>query len=211
DAEGLTVNGRYEGGGKGELYVSYEGDHRVLRFLEGVGSPRSTNLNVSNLLTNCPSNGGLEAILKQRRDGLLLMLCEEPPISSTTDPQDRMVLPGWAYNESSNEVKRFFVESNQSFFPTDFGELNNGDLMILFRSYLRFVPNEGNGMRIGYITKPELQEVLAKGETIKPFIIAEIFSRDGYNIDNMEGLAVRGDPRTGRIFVYLVSDNNYNE
>lgn len=27
------MNGRYEGGGKGELYVSYEGDHRVLRYV----------------------------------------------------------------------------------------------------------------------------------------------------------------------------------
>lgn len=34
---------------------------------------------------------------------------------------------------------------------------------------------------------------------------------DRYNIDNMEGLAVRDDPRTGRIFVYVISDNNYNE
>ncbi|KAF4721917.1 hypothetical protein FOZ63_002878 [Perkinsus olseni] len=182
DAEGLTINGYYEGGGGGELYVSYEGDHRVLKFPNGVESRRSTRLNVSYLFAHCPSNGGLEAILKQRPtagvDGLLLMLCEEPSNSSapTTDPQGRIVLPGWAYNETSEDVKRFYLESDDLFHPTDMAELNGGDMMILFR---RFVPTEGNGMRIGYVTKGELDQAMAVGGTLNPQIIAEVRTRDG--------------------------------
>ncbi|KAF4675014.1 hypothetical protein FOL46_003182 [Perkinsus olseni] len=156
DAEGLTINGYYEGGGGG------------------------------------PTAGV---------DGLLLMLCEEPSNSSvpTTDPQGRIVLPGWAYNETS---------SNDLFHPTDMAELNGGDMMILFR---RFVPTEGNGMRIGYVTKGELDQAMAVGGTLNPQIIAEVRTRDGYIIDNEEALAIREDPTTGRTFVYTLSDNNYNE
>ncbi|KAF4669538.1 hypothetical protein FOZ61_003772 [Perkinsus olseni] len=100
DAEGLTMNGSYEGGGRGQLYVSYEKVHRVLEFPNGTESRASVNLNVSHLFSECPRRRGLEAILKPRPtagiDGLLLMLCEDPSNSSapTTDPQSRIVLPG---------------------------------------------------------------------------------------------------------------------
>ncbi|KAF4708092.1 hypothetical protein FOZ62_030983 [Perkinsus olseni] len=182
DAEGLTINGSYEGGGRGQLYVSYEKVHRVLEFPNGTESRASVNLNVSYLFSECPRRRGLEAILKQRPtagiDGLLLMLCEDPSNSSapTADPQGRIVLPGWAYNETSNDTKRFYVESNRSFNPTDMAELNGGDMMILFR---RFVPSEGNAMRIGYVTKVELDQAMAVGGTLNPQIIAEVWTRDG--------------------------------
>ncbi|KAF4669537.1 hypothetical protein FOZ61_003771 [Perkinsus olseni] len=74
-----------------------------------------------------------------------------------------------------------------------------------------FVPTEGNGMRIGYVTKGELDQAMAVGGTLNPQIIAEVRTRDGYIIDNEEALAIREDPTTGRTFVYTLSDNNYNE
>ncbi|KAF4735729.1 hypothetical protein FOZ63_005473 [Perkinsus olseni] len=66
DAEGLTINGSYEGCGRGQLYVSYEKVHRVLEFPNGTESRASVNLNVSHLFSECPRRRGLEAILKQR-------------------------------------------------------------------------------------------------------------------------------------------------
>ncbi|KAF4666623.1 hypothetical protein FOL47_004012 [Perkinsus chesapeaki] len=204
DAEGLTVNGFYEGSGKGELYVSYEKNQRVMKFPKGVSSDKADDLGVSILLAECPHRGGLEAIVKLRSTGQLLMVCEEP----NTSTDKTFTVSAWARDAVSGATKKFSVQSENKFFPTDMAELPNGDIMILLR---RFVKNDRGAMQIGYITAESIQQAITNEAVAVPKIILELWERDGWKVDNAEGLAARQDPKTNKTFVYTLSDDNHRE
>ncbi|KAF4681899.1 hypothetical protein FOZ60_011364, partial [Perkinsus olseni] len=61
--------------------------------------------------------------------------------------------------------------------PTAAAELNNGDMMISFAPFARFVTPLA--LRIGYITADKLREGIVSGRTLNPVIIADLPRNDG--------------------------------
>ncbi|KAF4680899.1 hypothetical protein FOZ60_017631 [Perkinsus olseni] len=107
--------GTYEGGGAGDLIVSYEKPRTVLKFPDGVESRQSQDMEISEIFRECPSDRAPEAILSVQCEhsdvlprGSLLMFCPRgrgvvPPPSS-----GNVVFLGFAYD--GRTVKRFYVE-----------------------------------------------------------------------------------------------------
>ncbi|KAF4715134.1 hypothetical protein FOZ63_034352 [Perkinsus olseni] len=218
DAEGLAVEGTYEGGGAGDLIVSYEKPRIVLKFPDGVESRQSQDMEISEIFRECPSDRAPEAILSVQCERGSWQLRSPPALCSDSDvlprgsllmfcPRGRGVVPppssgnvvflGFAYD--GRTVKRFYVEFPGQHELTDVAQLSDGDTMILFRR-----PGV-DAMIIAYITQEELQEALASGGTLTPDIILNVQRRDGYNVAREAGMAVREDPTSGRIFVNVVN------
>ncbi|KAF4730278.1 hypothetical protein FOZ63_029506, partial [Perkinsus olseni] len=205
---GLTSEGPYQGGGKGELIVTCPNREKALRFPDGVESRPSSRHGVSEFVAECPEGEPPEAILKlaphQRIYQLsLLAFCGQPTYNISIprlDPTAYVYL-GLAYDQGY--ARRFYIEATYEFRPTDMAALSNGDVMILFRKHFH------DAMRIGYVTHEELTSAITFGRTLSPRIIADIRQRDGYTIGSQVGLAIREDPNNGRIFVYTVNDNRY--
>ena len=98
------------------------------------------------------------------------------------------------------EVGRFTVKRRGDFDVSDCTILPPGDLLLLERSYS---PMRGVAMRIRRIPLDRLEPgALADGE---PLIEADL----GYQIDNMEGIAVSRNAR-GETILTLVSDDNFS-
>jgi len=98
------------------------------------------------------------------------------------------------------EVGRFTVKRRGDFDVSDCAILPPGDLLLLERSYS---PARGVAVRIRRIPLDRLKPgALADGE---PLIEADL----GYQIDNMEGLAVSRNVR-GETILTLVSDDNFS-
>ncbi|KAF4751376.1 hypothetical protein FOZ62_001727, partial [Perkinsus olseni] len=95
-ADGLTVNGPYRGGGRGDLIVSGTDDRGVLRFPDGIQSQQSVDLNFKVIFPEC--SGAVEAILSSQRDPVeyLLMFCNEPTDSAPTSGSGNTVYAGSA-------------------------------------------------------------------------------------------------------------------
>ncbi|KAF4707337.1 hypothetical protein FOZ63_010316 [Perkinsus olseni] len=184
DAVGLTINGPYRGGGGGDLIVSATDERQVLRFPDGIQSQQSADLNLEVIFPEC--SGAPGAILS----------------SGNT------VYAGSAYD--GFVARPFSLEFGESdggepFIPTDTAELSNGDIMILFTK------EDEDTMRIGYVTRDELRQAIFGKGTLRPEIIADLARRDGYNIGEQSGLAIREDRTSGRIFLYMVNDNYWGD
>jgi hypothetical protein len=186
DAEGLAR------APDGSFIVAFEQVHRIWRYppspLTFYSSP--TPVPVPPELAKAPRNGGLEG-LAVLPNGRLLVLTEE-----FQNPDGSF--KGWLI-----EGERFFELSylpSPEFRVTDCAALNNGDMIILERRYVRFG-----------ILSARLK--LVRGQTVQPGakLLGEELLKLEYplNVGNFEGVAVQEDPSNG-IIIYIVSDDNYN-
>ena len=99
-----------------------------------------------------------------------------------------------------DRVERFTVKESDSFDVTDCTILPPGDLLLMER---RFSPARGPAMRIRSVPLATIKpDVLADGKTL---IEADL----GYQIDNMEGIAVHRNADRETI-ITLVSDDNFS-
>lgn len=186
DAEGLT------GTIDGDVYVSFEGDHRIWRYPFGKAglAAKPTVVPVPGALKGAPSNGGLEGIALLN-DGRLLALTE-----SFHDGDGN--IRGWLLK--GEDAQAVTLKRRSPFDLTDVRQLANGDVLTLER---RFSRTGGVGF--------EMRRVTAKNIGPDVPMEAEVLADVGMNfiIDNMEGLSVRIN-EDGRTIVYLLSDDNFN-
>lgn len=180
DAEGLRR------AANGDLLVSFEREHRVLRYAKpgGNGVPIDTPASIAGQ----PANGGIEAIATWP-DGKLLLLSER---GRDTEGDLRAWLrdaQGW-----HNLVYQTQGES----LPTDAAVLPSGDLLVLERKFGIFTEL---GARL--VLVPQARVVPGgklSGETLAAW-------EKPYSVDNMEALAVTTE-RDGGVLLWVMSDDN---
>ena len=187
DAEGLT------GAIDGDVFVSFEGEHRIWRYAFGRDglTARPAEVAVPADLANAPNNGGLEGITLLA-DGRVLALTE-----SFTDAAGNY--RGWLV-DPGGKIEALALKPRMPFQLTDVRLLANGDVLTLER---RYNPIGGVGFQMRRIAGSSV----AAGATLDGEVIADA----GMNviIDNMEGLDVRKGA-DGETLVYLLSDDNFN-
>jgi hypothetical protein len=188
DAEGLA------GSLDGDVYVSFEGKHRIWKYafgragLDAAAAPVATPA----ALADAPGNGGLEA-LELLKDGTLLALTE-----SMQDKSGHT--RGWLINPADGKDQALAIVPRPPFRITDARQLPGGDVLTLER---RFNRSGGIGFSLRRIKAGDLNQAAP----IKAKVIAD--AGMDHAIDNMEGLALRTN-EAGRTLIYVVSDDNFN-
>ena len=188
DAEGLT------GSLDGDVYVSFEGKHRIWRYPFGTSGldANPTVVATPKDLENAPGNGGLEAITLLH-DGNLLAITEEFFDSNGN-------INAWNLDVRGKMATPLVFKRRKPFDVTDVRQLPSGDILTLER---RFSPVGGVGFEMRRFSGSAIKaQTVIEGE-----VIAE--AAMNYNIDNMEGLAVRTG-ENGETLVYIISDDNFN-
>lgn len=185
DAEALAVDR------DGSFLVAFEGVHRIWRY----GAPPLTFESIPvavptpAVLAQAPGNGGIEG-LAVLPDGRLLALTEE-----FENPDGS--LKGWLIDNGRFAELSYLPA--QGFRVTDCAALDNGDILVLERRYVRF------GILSARMT-------LVKAESIRPgakLVGKELLRLEQpLAVDNFEGLAVQQSPRGTMIFI--VADDNYS-
>jgi hypothetical protein len=188
DAEGLA------GSLDGDVFVSFERDHRIWRYPFGKDGLSATPTVVPTpaALKSAPDNSGLEGIA-QLSDGRLLALTEAYHDGAGN-------IRGWLLSDGANP-EAITLKRRAPFDLTDVRQLANGDVLTLERRFNRV---GGIGFEMRRIKGAEV----VPGATLDGDVIADV----GMNfiIDNMEGLSVRTGA-DGETLVYVVSDSNFNE
>jgi hypothetical protein len=105
-----------------------------------------------------------------------------------------------AFILKGNRVTRFSVKRHDNFDVTDCAFLAPGNLLLLER---RYAPLMGVAMRIRRLHLADMKEGAAIDG--RALIVADL----GYQIDNMEGIAITRDAR-GETIITLVSDDNFS-
>lgn len=189
DAEGLA------GSLDGDVFISFEGDHRIWRYAfgsEGLGA-RPVPVAAPPDLSRAPRNGGLEGITLLS-DGRLLALTESF-FDDAGNYRGWLIAPG-----DENHSEALALKPRMPFQLTDVRQLANGDLLTLER---RYNPIGGVGF--------QMRRIAGASVGAGAVLDGEIVGDAGMNriIDNMEGLDVRAGA-DGETLVYLVSDDNFN-
>jgi hypothetical protein len=188
DAEGLA------GTLDGNVYVSFEGNHRIWRYAfasEGLDA-RATPVKTPPDLATAPGNGGIEA-LERLKGGRLLALTE-----AMQDASGRT--RGWLIDPDTGRNESLSVVPRAPFEITDVRELPGGDVLTVER---RFSRTGGIGFSLRRIAAADLKS----GRPITATLLAD--AGMDHVIDNMEALAVRTGAN-GRPLVYVLSDDNFN-
>jgi hypothetical protein len=186
DAEGLA------GSLDGDVFVSFEREHRIWRYAFGKDGLRAKPTKVATPaeLAQAPDNGGLEA-LARLADGRLLAMTEAFHDSAGN-------IRGWIIGDGGDEP--LALKRRAPFDLTDVRQLVNGDLLTLERRFSRV-----GG--VGFMMRRVPAGTIARDALLDGEVVADV----GMNfiIDNMEGLSVRktGD---GKTLVYAISDDNFN-
>ena len=194
DAEAVTPArpGRLDG----DLYISFERNHRIGRFPQtaaAIGAPKRY-LRLPAAMKRSTTNKGLEALTVLRGGrykGRLVAFTER-----LLDKDGNHM--GWILGGRASET--LALKRLNGFDVTDLAALPDGGLLVLER---RFRFSEGVQMRIRRITAKDVRpDTLMTGEVL-------LHARDSLTIDNMEGMAVhRG--HDGKTVVTLISDDNFN-
>ena len=189
DAEGLA------GSLDGDVYVSFEGDHRIWKYAFGKDGLDATPVavKVPADLAKAPGNGGLEAITLLS-DGKLLAITES---YENADGDIR----GWLIDPAGKAPASLALKRRAPYDVTDARQLENGDVLTLERRF-----NRVGG--VGFAVRRIRADALKADAPIESEVIAD--AGMNYLIDNMEGLSIR-KTSDGRTLVYLVSDNNFNK
>lgn len=188
DAEGLA------GTLDGDVYVSFERNHRILRYAFGKNGLTAvpSQVHTPPELAKAPDNGGLEAITLLK-DGRLLAVTE-----SYDDPDGN--IRAWNIDLDKKSHQPLIIKRRQPFDITDIRQLESGDIMTLER---RFSSIGG----VGFEVRNFPLIALKPGAAIESEVIAD--AAMNFTIDNMEGLAVRKG-ENGETLVYMISDDNFN-
>lgn len=187
DAEGLA--GKLDG----DVYVSFEGQHRIWRYpfaREGMRGKPSVVATPAEL-ARAPFNGGLEGIALLD-DGRLLALTESFHDSGGN-------IRGWVIAAGADALP-VLLKRRAPFDLTDVRQLANGDVLTLERRFSRV---GGVGFAMRRIPSP----TFAAGAVMDGEVVADAGMT--YIIDNMEALSVRKGAK-GETLVYLASDDNFN-
>ena len=183
----------------GDLYVAYEQRHRIEQF-QGVSACRPETLARPPIashriaeMADWPANGGAEAMAALGDE--LLLLSEAVPAG-----QDRRlglrVRPGEAARTFSWKLPA------DGYQPTAMELFEGGDgqvhLLVLHRKASIL---DGLSAALGEAVLDPETGLPGAGRTVARL-------RPPLTVDNMEAMAVR--PDSGRIFVYLASDDNFN-
>jgi hypothetical protein len=193
DSEGVTV-----AGGTlvdGTVLISFEKNNRIGRYAvaEGEIGPPLDYLKMPPEFRR-HSNDGIEAVTVLRAGPLkgAIVAFGEHRLRGRPDHT------GWIWIGA--EPMPFAVADIGEFEITDAAALADGGLLILERS---FNWSEGVKMRLRRLDAAAIAPgAVAKGEVL---IAADM----AYEIDNMEGLAVRDGP-DGELLITMISDDNFN-
>lgn len=187
DAEGLT------GSLDGDVFVSFERDHRIWRYAFGKHglAAKPTAVATPAALKEAPDNGGLEGV-GRLNDGRLLALTE-----SYHDEAGN--IRGWLLKDGADPAA-VTLKRRAPFDLTDVQQLAGGDVLTLERRFNRI---GGVGFQIRRIKGADV----AAGATLDGDVVAD--AGMNFIIDNMEGLAIRTS-EDGETLIYLVSDDNFN-
>lgn len=183
DAEGLRR------AADGSLLVSFEREHRVLRYARpgGNGVPVDTPAS----LAGQPANGGIEA-LAAWPDGKLLLLSERGRDAEGD-------LRGWL--RDAKGWHGLVYQTQGESLPTDAAILPSGDLVVLERKF-------------GILTELGARLVLIPQSRVVPGgkLSGETLAawEKPYSVDNMEALAVTTD-RDGAVLLWVMSDDNQSK
>ncbi len=198
DAESLALRRTPNGA---ELVVGFEEHHRVLAYsvsgglqsaFDAPGRPvADTPAEIRRLGTNEGLEGLAVAPPASPLAGALLLFAEQPRPGEADQPV-------WIVGGPRPGL--FHLARRDHFAVTDAAFLPNGDLLVLQR---RFGLRIGLGMRLLRIPAADLRP----GRTIEGRILLD--ADWGFEIDNMEGLAVDTAP-DGATILTLVSDDNGN-
>jgi hypothetical protein len=194
DAEGIALAGGDSS--KGTAYVSFERDHRILRypFSRDRFGPPDGALALPAEAKRMSSNRGVEAIAPIRAGrlkGTMVAFSER-----LADKNGN--LRGWLIGGSTPGAIALKVIGG--FDLTDAAALPDGGIVVLER---RFRYSEGVKMRIRRIAAKELKP----GATIAGEVLLE--AHDNLNIDNMEGIAAHRSA-SGETILTLISDDNFS-
>jgi hypothetical protein len=194
DAESVALlDGTLE---RGTLLIGFERVHRIGRFEVRDREPRppSGYLERPEEARRMPANQGFEAVTVLRAGALkgsVVAFAERYTRGSGYHT-------GWIW--VGGAPRPFHLQDIDGFDVTDAASLPNGDLLVLER---RFRWAEGVKMRIRRLAAGEIAPgARLAGQTL-------ITAGSGFEIDNMEGLAVHREPN-GETVLSLISDDNFN-
>ncbi|MGE5511103.1 MAG: esterase-like activity of phytase family protein [Bacteroidota bacterium] len=181
---------------RGTVLIGFERNHRIGRFpvVGGAVQPVTSYLKLPAEARRMRSNKGFEALTVMRGGafkGAVVAISERFP-----DPQGNH--SGWIWVKGVPH--RFGMTDLGEFDVTSAAALEDGALLVLER---RFRWTEGVKMRLRYLRSGSV----APGAVVTGDVLLE--ADMGYEIDNMEGLAVHRGPR-GALVLTLISDNNFN-
>jgi len=180
----------------GNVLIGFERNVRIAKFpiRNGVIGAPTASLKISPDMRRMKSNSGFEA---------LTILKAGPYKGSPLAFAERLMdanghHTGWIWVKG--EPRRLALRDIGEFNLTGAATLDNGDVLLLER---RFRWTEGVKMRLRQIPSSLLVPgAVIEGETL---LDADM----GYEIDNMEGIAVAKGPQ-GETVLTLVSDDNFN-
>ncbi|SHM92379.1 esterase-like activity of phytase family protein [Roseibium suaedae] len=189
DTEAMTLDGA-------SILVSAEGVNKIYRFpwpLTTGKEPMTGEVKVSQAISDLRGSKGMEAMAMAPQGtplaGKLVVIAERGP----GDADD---LPGFLLQDGKED--RFTVARSDRYDATDAEFLPNGDLLLLER---RFNLRDLVGMRI---RKFPASSVVPGAKLTGEVLLEADF---GFQIDNMEGLAVHENEK-GQTILTLLSDNN---
>lgn len=200
DSEGLAlVSGTLD---QGEALVSFEGQHRILRYPVsriGVGAPLAS-LSLPADTARMGANKSLESVcvLKAGPEvGAVVTLAERyPPENAANDHV------GWLMNRAGS-WRRLAITDIDDFYLTDCHGLPDGSMLVLERRFRWKDVLDGVRMRLRRFTPAEIASATPMAGEIL------INASKTHEIDNMEGLASHPGPN-GTTILTMISDDNFN-
>lgn len=185
-----------------DVYVGIERVERILRFAYGKSAfaARGEDIRVPPDFKSFPKNASLECLTApppgQPHAGKLVVVTER---SLDDAGNHRAFVLDPASKDGKRDALRFTVRRSDDFDVTDCTILPPGDLLILER---RFSPIRGIAMRLRRVPLASIADGAVVDGT--KLIEADL----GYQIDNMEGIAVTTNS-AGETIVTIVSDDNF--
>lgn len=186
-----------------EVFVGIERVERIVRFAYGKDgfAARGQDIRVPRDFATFDKNASLECLTAppagQRHAGKLVIVTERS-LDAAGNHRSFVLDPG--AKDGDDNVQRFTVKRSDDFDVTDCTFLPPGDLLILER---RYSPVRGVAMRMRRMPLAAIEDgALLDGPVL---IEADL----GYQIDNMEGIAVTKNA-AGETIVTIVSDDNFS-
>lgn len=184
DSEGLTRNE------KGQLYISFEGTPRISTISNSgyLGSNLKLPTTLQKKTNYRSSNKIFEAVTAHPKYGILTA-AEFPLKSKTEKAQSIYALNGTVWN--------FSAQSHTNSAVTAIEVMDDGNLLILERAYSGLTNPFVITLKKLYLDKCNKQRLC------QTKVLAEFNSREGWGVNNYEGLTRVGDNR-----YLMVSDDN---
>jgi hypothetical protein len=191
DAEGLRI---VREGGASRALISFE-QTTTVRSYAGADftTAKPKRVSLPKFVGGIRRNQGLEAIAVAPAGGTLggaTVVFAERSLDAKGNHRGFVL--------SGPKAGEFSIRRSDEFDVTDAAFLPDGDLLVLER---RFSFSGGFGMRIRRID----DQAIKPGATLEGTLLVE--AGTGFQIDNLEGMAVRTAP-TGETLITLISDNN---